>query len=82
MNQSSSHHHRPKPPAPPKYGRCVLLTLVSLPVFHAVSYVLDLFLITDLEDQMLKDGNAWLDSEPWFTIGMITVGIPTCTRPR
>jgi hypothetical protein len=57
MNSSSSHHHRPKPPASPKYGRCALLTLISLPVFHLVSYLLDLFLITDLEEQMIKDGN-------------------------
>ena len=75
MNQSSSHHHRPKPPAPPKYGRCVLLTLVSLPVFHAVSYVLDLFLITDLEDQMLKDGNA--EGLDWvmFVFSMIMLAV-------
>jgi hypothetical protein len=57
MNSSSSHHHRPKPLASPKYGRCALLTLISLPIFHAVSYLLDLFLLTDLEDQMIKDGN-------------------------
>lgn len=58
MNQSSSQRHRPKPPASPKYGQCALLTLISLPVFHIVSYLLYLFLITDLEEQMLKDGNG------------------------
>lgn len=57
MNHHSSHYHQPKPPAPPKYGRCVLVTLISLPLFHAVSYLLDMFLLTALEEQMIKDGN-------------------------
>lgn len=60
MNSSSSHSHsnahQPKPPAPPKYGRRVLLTLIALPIFHAISYLLDLFLLTELEKQMIHDG--------------------------
>lgn len=54
MNSSSSRVPRPKSP---KYGRCALLTLISLPVFHGVSYLLNLFLLTQLKDQMILDEN-------------------------
>lgn len=56
MNQSSSRSHQVKPPAPPRYGRCALMTLIALPIFHALGYLLKLFLLTDLEEQMVKDG--------------------------
>ncbi len=71
MNHSSSHYRQPKPPAPPKYGRCVIMTLISLPFFHAVSYLMDMFLLTALEEQMTKDGN--LEGLDWvvFVFSMV-----------
>jgi hypothetical protein len=49
-------------------------------MFHGISYLMDLFLMTQLEDQMIKDKNFEMLDWSMFVFSMIMVGLYVVVR--
>lgn len=70
MNKTHSSSRRSAPPPRPAFKRTVLISLLAVIIFHGISYLMDLFLMTQLENQMIKDKNFEMLDWSMFVFSM------------
>lgn len=80
MNQTHSSSRRSAPPPRPKFRKTVLSSLLAVVIFHGISCLMDLFLMTQLEDQMIKDKNFDILDWSMFVFSMVMLVLYVVVR--